>query len=279
VKAATVYRVMQDLQRIVRDEGVPQLCLARNVMEGVIWSKRKLEELQKDEADTPRLPWGDRVKDLFATRVFTQPFSDCGDPMFWLPLLAYLLGLRMEEAAQFKVSDFDTMLGVPIFRIRQGEGQHLKNLSARRNLPIHQSLLELGLTRLVEMRREEGQEWLFPDLARGVARGRKSEVFSGLFTEYRRETGIYDPQRDFHSLRKDFNVNMKRKDVRLEIRKRLMGHRHVDVTETHYDPEGSPIEKFRDAVNLITLDISGICRPFGTTDADVSAKPGLRLVR
>jgi integrase len=278
VKAGTLYRVMQDLQRIVVDEGLEHGFFARNVMRKVIWSKKKLEEVKKDEADTPRLPWGDRAKDLFATSIFTQPLSDIGDPMYWLPLMGYLDGVRMEEGAQLATRDFDTMNGVPIIRIRQGEGQHLKNLSARRNLPIHESLIELGLMRLVEKRRQEGEQWLFPDLARGAARGRKSEVFSGLFTEYRREEGVYDPQRDFHSLRKDFNVNMKRMEVGLEIRKRLMGHRLVDVTETHYDPEGSPIEKFRDAVNLIKLDISGIRRPFGDGGNRAPKGPNLRLV-
>jgi integrase len=131
--------------------------------------------------------------------------------------------------------------------------------------------------RLVEMRRKEGQGWLFPDLARGAARGRNSEVFSGLFTEYRREKDIYDPQRDLHSLRKDFHVTLQRLDVRLGICKRLMGHRLVDVTETHYDQEGPPIEKFRDAANLITLDISGIRRPFADATTP-SSSPAIRLV-
>ncbi|SEA96237.1 site-specific integrase [Rubrimonas cliftonensis] len=277
VRVATIYRVMQDLQRVVRDEGMENGCFARNVMQRVIWSKKKIIELQKDEADTPRLAWGDRAKDLFATKIFTKPLADPGDPLFWLPLLGFHAGLRMEEAAQLKPDDIDTIRGIAVIRIRQGAGQHLKNLSARRTIAIHDNLLSLGLTRLVEQRRQEGQEWLFPDLDRGDARGRKSEVFSSLFTDYRRDQGVYDPQRDFHSLRKDFNVGMKRRKVGLEIRKRLMGHRLVDVTETHYDPEGSPIEDYRAAVNSVALDISGVQRPFSTGSPE-PARPRLRVV-
>ena len=279
VKAATVYRVQQDLQRIVRDEGLPSGAFARNVMEKVIWSKGKLKAMQKDEAMTPRLAWGDKARDLFASPVFTETLEDQGEPLFWLPLIAYAAGTRMEEAAQLKAEDVATVRGVCVFLIRQGEGQHLKNESSCRAIPIHSSLIALGLLELVARRRAEGQEWLFPNLARGTSRGRKSEVFSGNFTQYRRDNGLYDPQRDFHSLRKDFNITMKRTGVGLEIRKRLLGHRLEDVTEVHYDPEGSPVEAFRDAVERVRLDISGIRRPFGADGGEIAARPTLRLVR
>lgn len=172
VKAATVYRVQQDLQRIVRDEGLPGGAFARHVMETVIWSKDKLHAMQKDEAMTPRLAWGDKARDLLASPVFTGTLEDQGEPLFWLPLIAHAAGTPMEEAAQIKTEDVATVRRVCVFLIRQGEGQQLKNESSCRAIPIHSSLIALGLLELVARRRAEGREWLFPNLARG----RKSDV-------------------------------------------------------------------------------------------------------
>jgi len=49
----------------------------------------------------------------------------------------------------------------------------------------------------------------------------------------------------------------------LEIRKRLLGHKLRDITEEHYDPEGSPIEEYKEWVDSIDIDISNVCSPYG----------------
>ncbi|CUH39542.1 hypothetical protein JSE7799_02269 [Jannaschia seosinensis] len=114
-------------------------------------------------------------------------------------------------------------------------------MAAARIIPIHKTLLDLGLLRLVAHRKAQGQEWLFPEIERCAAKGRLSGTFTKTFTYYRIAEGVYDPLRDFHALRTNFNVMLKRRHCPLEIRKRLIGHELKDVTEEHYDPEGSPI--------------------------------------
>lgn len=198
--------------------------------------------------------------------------------MFWAPLIAYFAGPREEEVLQLKASDFETIDRVPCFRIQQGEDQHLKNGSARRIVPIHPALIDLGLLEFVERRRQEGQEWLFPALERSAARGRLSGIFTKIFSNYRVAEGLYDPLRPFHSLRTDFNVNMKRAAVPLNTRKQLMGHLVADVTDVDYDPEGNPIDELYRCVAKIAFDISGIRRPFATALKAAPSGPRLRLV-
>jgi hypothetical protein len=103
---------------------------------------------------------------------------------------------------------------------------------------------------------------LFPGIDRCAAKGRLSGTFTKTFGHYRIKEGIYDPRRDFHSLRTHFNVELKRAKCPLEIRKRLLGHKLRDVTEEHYDPEGSPIEEYKQWVDGLEIDISKVRSPY-----------------
>jgi len=173
--------------------------------------------------------------------------------------------MRQEEVLQLKADDFDTMKGSPIFRVQSGEGQHIKSESSYRIVPIHRNLIELGLLKYVEDCRRKGQEWLFPEIERCAAKGRLSGTFTKTFGHYRIKEGVYDPRRDFHSIRTHFNVEPKRAKCPLEIRKRLLGHKLRDITEEHYDPEGSPIEEFKDWVDELEIDITNVRRPHAST--------------
>ncbi|SDX94446.1 tyrosine-type recombinase/integrase [Allgaiera indica] len=262
VRVSTVYRHMQALQfifRLAADHGAAPA----NAMKGVIWNTTQVEKLQSEEKDMKRLPWGDKLADLLSTSAFTAPVPPGAQlhDVFWPTLIAVHSGMREEEALQLKTDDFDTMKGIPIFRVQCGEGQHIKSGTRHRIVPIHKNLIELGLLKHVENCRRKGQEWLFPDIERCAAKGRLSGTFTKTFGHYRIKEGVYDPRRDFHSLRTHFNVELKRAKCPLEIRKRLLGHKLRDITEEHYDPEGSPIEEFREWADGIEIDISRVRSP------------------
>lgn len=267
IKVNTVYRHMQAIQFIFRNAADHGGAMS-NAMKGVIWTTKQLEKLQAEEKDTRRLPWGDKLVDLFGTTAFTAPIVLGTTPhaVFWPTLIAAHAGLRQEEALQLRTDDVDTMNGIPILRIQSGDGQHIKSGTRYRIIPIHKNLIELGFLIHVEECRRNGQDWLFPDIRRCAAKGRLSGTFTKTFGHYRIAEGVYDPRRDFHSLRTHFNVELKRADCPLEIRKRLLGHKLRDITEEHYDPEGSPIEKFKEWVDGIEIDISNVWSPYTTAE-------------
>nr|WP_309502354.1 tyrosine-type recombinase/integrase [uncultured Roseovarius sp.] len=263
VRVATAYRHMQAIQFVFRhaaDHGAAPV----NAMKRVIWTTKQLDKLKAEEKDMKRLPWGDKLADLLGTTAFTKPLAPGEDvhDVFWPTLIASHSAMRQEEALQLRTDDFDTMKGIPIFRIQSGEGQHLKSESSYRIVPIHRNLIELGLLKYVEECRRKGQEWLFPDIERCAAKGRLSGTFTKIFGHYRIKEGVYDPRRDFHSLRTHVNVELKRAKCPLEIRKRLLGHKLRDITEEHYDPEGSPIEEFKEWVDGLEIDISRVRSPY-----------------
>jgi integrase len=138
--------------------------------------------------------------------------------------------------------------------IRPGLGQHAKTDAAQRVVPIHPVLIAAGFMELVEQRRAEGSHWLFPTLDHGHD-GRFSSVFTKRFARYREDEGLYDPQRDYHSLRKDFNGSMKRAGVPIAARKALMGHKIVDLTDGVYDPEGDSVAQKLEYIRTIDYGI------------------------
>jgi len=263
VRVATVYRHMQAIQFIFRNAADHGAAPA-NAMKGVIWTTKQLEKLKTEEKDMRRLPWGDKLADLLGTTAFTAPVPSGAQThdVFWPTLIAAHSGLREEEVLQLRTEDFDTIKRIPILRIQCGEGQHIKGGTRYRIVPVHKNLIELGLLTHVEDCRRKGQEWLFPGIDRCAAKGRLSGTFTKTFGHYRIKEGIYDPRRDFHSLRTHFNVELKRAKCPLEIRKRLLGHKLRDVTEEHYDPEGSPIEEYKQWVDGLEIDISKVRSPY-----------------
>ncbi len=263
VRVATAYRHMQAIQFVFRhaaDHGAALI----NAMKGVIWTTKQFDRLKAEEKDMRRLPWGDKLADLLNTTAFITPVAPGENVhvVFWPTLISAHSAMREEEALQLRTDDFDTMKGIPIFRIQCGEGQHIKSGTRYRIVPVHKNLIELGLLKHVEECRRKGQEWLFPEIERCAAKGRLSGTFTKTFGHYRIKQGVYDPRRDFHSLRTHFNVELKRAKCPLEIRKRLLGHKLRDITEEHYDPEGSPIEEYKEWVDGLEIDISHIRSPY-----------------
>ncbi len=88
---------------------------------------------------------------------------------FWTPLIAAYSGARQTEVAQLLVSDIVSVEGVWVFSINDnGEGKKLKNFNAKRLIPIHSTLIELGLLSYTDAIKARGESRLFPELNLGV---------------------------------------------------------------------------------------------------------------
>ncbi|MDO5704919.1 MAG: tyrosine-type recombinase/integrase, partial [Paracoccus sp. (in: a-proteobacteria)] len=207
--------------------------------------------------------------------IFQEPLEDIGDPLFWTPLFAVFHSLREEEALQLLTEDIREVDGIMVFDLCKGPGKQFKTEDSIRRIPVHKSLIALGLPELVRLRRQQGESRLFPHLIRNSTRNTFSASFTKIFGRYREKVKIYDPKRDFHALRTTFNVELIRNRVDAEIRKVLMGHRILDVNYVHYSGEGYSLEHLRDVVNMIDIDIGMIRKPF----AEPPAVAGLTAAR
>ncbi len=148
---------------------------------------------------------------------------------YWIPLLGRFTGARLEELCQLRTDDFVEQQGTQCIRIDDSsEGKNLKNASSRRMLPIHPSLIELGLLRHVESARATGAHRLFPELE--PVRGKLGHAPSKWFGRYKAKRGIDDSKKTFHSFRHTLIDDLRDAGVQDSLIKRIVGHEDSAVT-------------------------------------------------
>ncbi|MBY6200523.1 hypothetical protein KUV65_04055 [Maritalea mobilis] len=244
------------------------------------WTNQDVRELKSTEGGRKRQAWDDRINALWNSRIYQEPLKDIGEPLFWAPLIARHQGMRMEEILQLGPDDFGTDNGIPYLSIRHTIINGVKTLSSARTLPIHPHLIDLGLLKLVALRREKGHIRLFPSITRGKQKGTFSANFTKKFQYYRKTNDCYWPGLDFHALRTTFHHDLLGDDKSDAIRCRLMGHTYTDEGDRSYG-QNLGIKTLAERMKSVDVDISMIRRPFDTPGAVVNARAkehGLRVV-
>ena len=203
-----------------------------------------------------RLPFDiDDLKYIFRSPLYTRGKRlgrRIGEASVWIPLLALFQGCRVEELAQLLVVDIQKIDGIWCIVIddmpgENGEQKRLKNTSSRRRLPLHPQVIETGFLRYVEQLRIKGEVRLFPDL-RADRFGKFSAAFSKAFMKYlRKELGITDPRKVFHSLRHTFRDACREAGLDEEIADALMGHSNTQRMGRRYGSSFS-IRRLNEAI-------------------------------
>lgn len=225
------------------------------------WTNDEEKDLKSTEGERRREAWDDRIYDLWGSRIYQEPLDEIGEPLFWAPLIARHQGMRMEEILQLGPDDFGSDKGIPYLRIRNTIINGVKTLCSERTLPVHPQLVELGLLKLVELRKKQEHIRLFPFLNRGKQKDTFSANFSKAFGYYRRTNACYFPGLDFHALRTTFHHDLLGDDKSDAIRCRLMGHTYTDEGDRSYG-QNLGIDKLANRMKSVVVDISMIRRPF-----------------
>lgn len=172
------------------------------------------------------------LNQIFRSAIYTDGFRPKGagrEAVFWLPLLALYTGARIEELAQLLVDDIHEVDGLGHYLNITDEAEHakLKNGASRRRIPIHDDLLDCGFMEYVETVRD--RRYLFPDL-KPNPRGKLGGYFSNFFSGYlRREVGITDRRKVFHSFRHTFKDLCRSAGIDEAVHDALTGHTNVSV--------------------------------------------------
>ncbi len=226
-------------------------------------SNKSAARMRKLEEKRDRRPWDDRLYNLLATPVFRGRSADVGDPMFWSPLMALIGGGREEEILQLSPDDFETSGGIHYYRLRDTAGNSIKSDAGVRVIPVHPELVRLGLIKLVELRRRQGEPRLFPELKRGKHKETFTELFTKEFTKYRQAHGVYWRGLDFHALRTTFHHALMDNRVPGYIKRALMGHEGLDEGEKSYAQGGIAIKTLYNVVSEIRFNLEQVQSPFG----------------
>lgn len=155
------------------------------------------------------------------------------DWRYWLPLLSLFSGARLNELAGLHLVDFDEQDSVPLFRIRAfSPGQRIKSSAADRVVPVHDSLIELGLIERVNSLRSSGETQLFPTLEPG-GNGYYSHKPSRFFGRLIDRLWADDPTLTFHGFRHAFITRLREARVPKEVRTSIVGHEDGDTHDSY----------------------------------------------
>lgn len=171
-----------------------------------------------------------------------RPIRGRGEAAYWMPLLALFTGARREELGQLRKEDV-TRIAYDVdgqeqqawfFHIRIDEDgkNHLKTASSERLVPVHASLIDLGLLKLVSSR--PARSLLFPDL-KPNGDGKLTEKWGDWFRSYRLACGVTDRRINFHALRHSFIDFCREARIDGDKIARLVGHKPSNMTGKYGD--------------------------------------------
>lgn len=138
----------------------------------------------------------------------------------WLPLILLFTGCRLNEMAQIRLSQIEIKDSINFFRIDDKyPDQKLKNKTSKRKIPIHQTLIDLGILDFIDSQRKNNKERLFEELYYTNNKG-YGQAFSKRFNdkdfkkEWLSKSDIAkieeeDILLDLHSFRHNFSGSLK----------------------------------------------------------------------
>ncbi|TSK08800.1 MAG: site-specific integrase [Geobacter sp.] len=208
----------------------------------------------KKNGEPPRIPYTDH--ELQSTiNILELPGTEGWKPSrYWVPLISMFSGMRLGEICQLYEFDFVRKNGVdcisidtntPGIDIKMPDGsikhiidKRLKTPAARRHVPIHPFLIELGLLKYVESLPTKTR--LFPELSWfRDGYGHSYKWFGPLNIQFRS-----DKRMTFHSLRHTVATLLMEEGAHSVHRADLLGHERggnleTDRTYTHGTKEST----------------------------------------
>ncbi len=210
-----------------------------NFFEGM---KLKKQIRQRDERDrfTEK-----EIKKIFQkhnyiefTEVENHKYSN-----YWTPLISVFSGMRLNEICslyldniiQDKVNGRKKIWCFNILEEPDRPDKHLKTLSSKRVVPIHDTLIDLGFIEFVELlkKRHTNRQRLFQELKYGE--GSYIRNVSYFFNKkYLPLLGLKTDKKNFHSIRHTVVDHLKQKLVDISFINELVGHHHGNIDLDRY---------------------------------------------
>jgi integrase len=150
-------------------------------------------------------------------------------PYYFVPILAVMMGARLEEICQMRCTDIMKVEGIWVYRIKE-EGEYgkektkVKNPYSERDIPLHPELIDtLKFVQYVKHIKKLGHERVFWELPkRGTVYSKNVGKF---FNEkYLVKIGIKKRGKSFHSFRHSVETHLTNANVNARYIDFLQGH-------------------------------------------------------
>lgn len=180
---------------------------------------------------------------LFQSPWYTEPHELWEIPRRWIPVIALYTGMRLSEICQLFLSDLqqDGRAGVYYFNVEEYEGEdeersrkRVKSSAGVRYVPIHPTLIELGLLKYVDRLRQAGEERLWPMLPTYEKRQYYSFYFGKWYQYNNKHFITTEKKKSFRSFRRTFRSELYRHGVSPQTANDIMGHKQGNIGEDRY---------------------------------------------
>jgi integrase len=264
--------------------GVDNMLLTQNPAKRII--ERSPKQI-RDQDERARF-YTDDLKKIFSALWFSSGrgvrnqhgrFNQFRPHYYWLPLLGLYTGARLNELSQLYLKDIVKVSDEVYYIDFNLDGEHkldidkstpdksLKTVDSKRIVPIHQSLIKLGLPEYVMALGESGYERLFPELKHDQIKGYGkpagswfNERFLGGQLRIPR-----DGMRTFHSFRHTFITALFELDMPSEIRSQLSGHSRGNTTTSKRYRKDAEADRLFHYIKQLDFDLPPIS-PFSVKD-------------
>jgi integrase len=170
----------------------------------------------------------------------------------WGPLLGIFTGARLNEIAQLTPEDIRQIDGIWCLDINdQSANKHLKTQAAKRVVPIHSKLIELGFLEYVDAARNANRSRLLHELTYDKNNGYGRNLGRWFNEKFLAKLGFKDSQLVFHCLRHTMVTELLRADVTEGFAKAIVGHAQEGVTKTVYFEKGYKPSQLKDAIEQV----------------------------
>jgi len=189
---------------------------------------------------------------------------------YWVPLIGLHTGMRLNEICQLDTTDVRVVDGVACICVTTSSlvgsaDKKLKTSGSERFIPLHQTLLELGLIEYAVGQRRAGNAKLFNDIDAG-ARGVRAVAFSKWFTQFLESICARRNRTSFHSFRHNFRDELRvarvDHDIAMALGGWVGGTSQSSAAAENYG-RGHRLELLRDAINSLRftdIDLSHVMR-------------------
>ena len=185
--------------------------------------------------------------------------------LYWTPLIGLFSGLRLGEITSLYLDNIKEISGnhrekrwcFDIVEEPDRPDKHLKTLSSRRIVPIHNTLLDLGFVEFIELlkKKDPTRERLFQELK--ISEGSYNKNVSTFFnTRYLPSLGLKTNKKNFHSFRHTVSDHLKQKGIEPHFVNELLGHSTGNIDLERYGKGYNPSILYNKCVKKISYQTS-----------------------
>ena len=197
---------------------------------------------------------------IYFTRIEERRYE-----LYWVPLISLFTGMRLGEICPLYLDNIRKLEGhhrnrrwcIDIVDEPNRPDKHLKTRSSRRIIPIHDTLIDLGLIDFIDVlkKKDPNRKRLFEELPY-VDESYNSRVSEFWNERYLPKLGIKTDKNNFHSIRHTVSDHLKQKGIEPHFINELMGHSSGNIDLDRYGKGYNPDILYNKCVKRIVYQTS-----------------------